>query len=148
MPLPVIDLIGLPSDSNSSFERGPALAPNAIRRALLFRRRGHMWRELPSDTQWWEVTLEADDLLARVILHELDHLNGVLYPMRMRDFTRFGFTEVVAPGVTYAPPRARLRMQARWVALPTESTARRSSTSASSCCRSLISPDSSRSRRC
>jgi hypothetical protein len=37
-------------------------AENAIRRALLFRRRGHMWRELPSDTQWWEVTLEADDL--------------------------------------------------------------------------------------
>ncbi|NCU12903.1 MAG: agmatinase, partial [Sphingomonadaceae bacterium] len=34
MALPVIDLIGLPSDSNSSFERGPALAPNAIRRAL------------------------------------------------------------------------------------------------------------------
>ena len=34
MPLPVIDLIGLPSDSNSSFEHGPALAPNAIRRAL------------------------------------------------------------------------------------------------------------------
>ena len=34
MPLPVIDLIGLPSDSNSSFERGPALAPAAIRAAL------------------------------------------------------------------------------------------------------------------
>ncbi len=32
--LPVIDLIGLPSDSNSSFERGPAQAPAAIRRAL------------------------------------------------------------------------------------------------------------------
>jgi arginase len=32
--LPVIDLIGLPSDSNSSFERGPAMAPAAIRRAL------------------------------------------------------------------------------------------------------------------
>jgi arginase len=32
--LPIIDLIGLPSDSNSSFERGPAQAPAAIRRAL------------------------------------------------------------------------------------------------------------------
>lgn len=32
--VPVIDLIGLPSDSNSSFERGPAAAPAAIRRAL------------------------------------------------------------------------------------------------------------------
>src|SRR5215467_4313174 len=35
---------------------------NAIRRALLFRRRGHMWRELPLDTQWCEVELEPDDL--------------------------------------------------------------------------------------
>ncbi len=35
---------------------------NAIRRALLFRRRGRMWRELPPDTQWFEVTLEPSDL--------------------------------------------------------------------------------------
>ena len=31
---------------------------NALRRALLFRRRGHMWREIPADTQWWEVQIE------------------------------------------------------------------------------------------
>ena len=31
---------------------------NALRRALLFRRRGHMWRELPADTQWWQVEFE------------------------------------------------------------------------------------------
>ena len=35
---------------------------NALRRALLFRRRGHMWRELPDDTQWWEVQIESQDL--------------------------------------------------------------------------------------
>ena len=35
---------------------------NAIRRALLFRRRGHMWRELPLDTEWWEVSLDLEDL--------------------------------------------------------------------------------------
>lgn len=35
---------------------------NAIRRALLFRRRGHMWRELPQDMEWWQVELEQDDL--------------------------------------------------------------------------------------
>lgn len=35
---------------------------NALRRALLFRRRGHMWREIPSDTAWWEVEIEAQDL--------------------------------------------------------------------------------------
>jgi len=35
---------------------------NALRRVLLFRRRGTMWRELPEDTQWWEVGLEPGDL--------------------------------------------------------------------------------------
>ena len=37
-------------------------ADNAVRRALLFRRRGHMWRELPADTQWWQVEIETVDL--------------------------------------------------------------------------------------
>ncbi len=35
---------------------------NALRRALLFRRRGHMLRELPPDTQWWQVEIEPDDV--------------------------------------------------------------------------------------
>lgn len=35
---------------------------NALRRALLFRRRGHMWRELPADTLWWQVEFEPEDL--------------------------------------------------------------------------------------
>ena len=35
---------------------------------------------------------------ARVVQHEVDHLYGVLYPMRVRDFSRFGFTEVLFPG--------------------------------------------------
>jgi O-antigen/teichoic acid export membrane protein len=35
---------------------------NALRRALLFLRRGPMWRELPSDTQWFEVELRDEDL--------------------------------------------------------------------------------------
>jgi hypothetical protein len=35
---------------------------NALRRALLFRRRGHMWRELPVDTQWWKVKVEPQDV--------------------------------------------------------------------------------------
>lgn len=37
-------------------------AENAIRRALLFRRRGRMWRELPKDTQWYEVEIDEEDL--------------------------------------------------------------------------------------
>ena len=36
---------------------------------------------------------------ARVVQHECDHLIGKLYPMRVRDFSRFGFTEVLFPGL-------------------------------------------------
>ena len=36
---------------------------------------------------------------ARVVQHECDHLQGKLYPMRIRDFTKFGFTEVLFPGL-------------------------------------------------
>ncbi|MGE5115660.1 MAG: peptide deformylase [Betaproteobacteria bacterium] len=42
---------------------------------------------------------EAEGFHARVVQHECDHLDGVLYPMRVRDFTRFGYTEVLFPGV-------------------------------------------------
>ena len=35
---------------------------NALRRALLFRRRGALWRELPGDTQWWEMELQSADV--------------------------------------------------------------------------------------
>lgn len=40
---------------------------------------------------------EAEGFHARVVQHEYDHLNGVLYPMRIRDFSQFGFTEVLFP---------------------------------------------------
>ena len=35
---------------------------------------------------------------ARVVQHECDHLDGILYPMRIRDMTQFGYTEVLFPG--------------------------------------------------
>jgi O-antigen/teichoic acid export membrane protein len=35
---------------------------NDIRKTLLFRRRGKLWRELPCDTQWWEIDLQPSDL--------------------------------------------------------------------------------------
>jgi hypothetical protein len=34
---------------------------NALRKALLFRRRGPMWRELPPDTQWWELEFKPEE---------------------------------------------------------------------------------------
>jgi peptide deformylase len=39
---------------------------------------------------------------ARVVQHEVDHLHGKLYPMRIRDFSKFGFTEILFPGHTAA----------------------------------------------
>jgi peptide deformylase len=47
------------------------------------------------------VPIERDsgDFHARVVQHEVDHLLGILYPMRIRDFSRFGFTEVMFPGL-------------------------------------------------
>jgi peptide deformylase len=36
---------------------------------------------------------------ARVVQHECDHLVGKLYPMRVRDFRQFGFTDVLFPGL-------------------------------------------------
>ncbi len=35
---------------------------------------------------------------ARVVQHECDHLEGILYPMRMRDMRNFGFSDVLFPG--------------------------------------------------
>ena len=35
---------------------------------------------------------------ARVVQHEVDHLDGILYPMRIRDLTKFGFTAALFPG--------------------------------------------------
>ncbi len=45
---------------------------------------------------------EVEGFHARVVQHECDHLIGTLYPMRVRDFTRFGFTEVLFPGMSAA----------------------------------------------
>ncbi|MBP6018312.1 MAG: peptide deformylase [Burkholderiaceae bacterium] len=44
----------------------------------------------------------AEGFHARVVQHECDHLLGKLYPMRMRDFTQFGYTEVLFPDVALA----------------------------------------------
>jgi peptide deformylase len=51
------------------------------------------------DAQGRPIAREAEGFHARVVQHECDHLVGKLYPMRVRDFTRFGFTEVLFPGL-------------------------------------------------
>lgn len=45
---------------------------------------------------------EADGFHARVVQHECDHLIGRLYPTRMRDLTKLGFTEVLFPDLDAA----------------------------------------------
>ena len=44
----------------------------------------------------------VDGFHARVVQHECDHLWGKLYPMRMRDFSQFGYTDVLFPGAAIA----------------------------------------------
>ena len=51
------------------------------------------------DPQGRPIEREAEGFHARVVQHECDHLIGKLYPMRIRDFSRFGFTSVLFPGL-------------------------------------------------
>lgn len=43
------------------------------------------------------ISRDVDGFHARVVQHECDHLIGVLYPMRVEDFSRFGFTDILFP---------------------------------------------------
>ena len=54
------------------------------------------------DASGRRIEREAEGFHARVVQHECDHLVGKLYPMRVRDFTKFGFTEVLFPGLDAA----------------------------------------------
>ncbi len=54
------------------------------------------------DAQGKAIDRTVDGFHARVVQHECDHLIGKLYPMRVRDFSRFGFTEVLFPGISAA----------------------------------------------
>jgi peptide deformylase len=49
------------------------------------------------DPQGHPIDREAEGFHARVVQHEVDHLIGRLYPTRMRDLTRFGYTSVLFP---------------------------------------------------
>lgn len=48
------------------------------------------------------IAREASGFHARVVQHECDHLIGTLYPMRVRDFSRFGYTSVLFPDIDAA----------------------------------------------
>ena len=64
-------------------------------RAIVPRYRALRYRGVDPSGQPIDRTVEG--FHARVVQHECDHLDGVLYPMRVRDFSRFGFTDVLFP---------------------------------------------------
>jgi peptide deformylase len=66
-------------------------------RGLVARPRRIGYRGQGLQGEWIE--REAEGFHARVVQHECDHLDGVLYPMRVQDFRRFGFTEVLFPAL-------------------------------------------------
>jgi len=49
------------------------------------------------------VSREVEGFHARVVQHECDHLDGLLYPMRIRDFSKFGFIEELFPDGVNVP---------------------------------------------
>lgn len=51
------------------------------------------------DPQGQAIDRTVEGFHARVVQHEVDHLDGVLYPMRIRDFGSFGFTEELFPNL-------------------------------------------------
>lgn len=51
------------------------------------------------DPQGQPIDRTAEGFHARVVQHEYDHLIGKLYPMRITDFSRFGYTDVLFPGM-------------------------------------------------
>jgi peptide deformylase len=52
------------------------------------------------DEQGKPIDRSVEDFHARVVQHECDHLDGILYPMRIRDMRAFGFTEELFPEQT------------------------------------------------
>jgi peptide deformylase len=55
------------------------------------------------DPKGGRIEREVGGFHARVVQHECDHLDGILYPMRVRDFARFGYTDVLFPDIAEAP---------------------------------------------
>jgi peptide deformylase len=60
------------------------------------------WAELHYegfDQHGKRIVRDVNGFHARVVQHECDHLNGILYPMRIKDFSRFGYVDVLFPGM-------------------------------------------------
>lgn len=56
------------------------------------------------DARGTPIDRTVDGFHARVVQHEVDHLDGILYPMRIRDLRNFGFEDVLFPDRAALPP--------------------------------------------
>jgi peptide deformylase len=59
------------------------------------------WRELRYtgvDAAGQPIDRSVSDFHARVVQHEVDHLDGILYPRRIQDLSQFGFSDALFPG--------------------------------------------------
>lgn len=77
------DIVHRPDLSNAS--------DNRLRKALLYRRRGRLWRELPVDTQWWEIELGPNDLHRIRVFPRNEwrkHANGTYYLLDVAESVR------------------------------------------------------------
>ncbi len=83
---PVLEML---SDETEDGQEGCLSLPGLRGEVPRYRR----LRYSGSDAEGNALTREAEGFHARVVQHECDHLDGILYPMRIRDFTRFGFTD-------------------------------------------------------
>lgn len=54
------------------------------------------------DAQGRPIERTASGFHARVVQHEVDHLDGILYPMRIQDLRLFGFEDVLFPGQRFS----------------------------------------------
>jgi peptide deformylase len=63
--------------------------------------RHHVLRYTGFDPLGMRIEREVSGFHARVVQHEVDHLDGVLYPRRIRDLSNFGFSEALFPGQSF-----------------------------------------------
>ena len=102
-PVPYTELINpvlapLTSDMEEDWE-GCLSVPGMRGRVPRFTR----LRYTGFDPEGAPIAREVDGFHARVVQHECDHLDGILYPMRMRNMRLFGYTDVLFPDAEVIP---------------------------------------------
>ncbi len=99
LPVPYTELINpvltFPDDEEEEGWEGCLSVPGL--RGLVSRHRHLRYRGF--DPQGNLIQRSVEGFHARVVQHEVDHLDGMLFPRRIRDLTRFGFQDVLFPGV-------------------------------------------------